>query len=152
MPRKFSLNDAIKIAESHGGKCLSKEYINCEIPMLGNVANTINGSVLFDLSKIVIHGVLTAQIENSIFQWPKNWHAVKMDGVFLRITLILTHLFYGNVKIFIGFSFLFQMSKMEKIALVITDVLQYLGNVLKGIHGLLESIVFNEGDLVPTLC
>ena len=34
MPKKFSLNDAIKIAEFHGGKCLSKEYINCEIPML----------------------------------------------------------------------------------------------------------------------
>ena len=26
MPKKFSLNDAIKIAEFHGGKCLSKEY------------------------------------------------------------------------------------------------------------------------------
>src|ERR1043166_1895188 len=81
----------------------------------GNVANTINGCVLLDLSKIAIHGVFTAQIENSIFQWPKNWHVLKMDGAFLRITLILTHLFYGNVKIVIGFSFLFQMSKMEKI-------------------------------------
>ena len=34
MPKKFSLSDAIIIAESHEGKCLSKEYINCDIPML----------------------------------------------------------------------------------------------------------------------
>ncbi|PKY42216.1 hypothetical protein RhiirA4_455978 [Rhizophagus irregularis] len=34
MSKKFSLGGAIKIAESRGGKCLSKEYINCEIPML----------------------------------------------------------------------------------------------------------------------
>ena len=34
MSKKFSLDGAIKIAESYGGKCLSKEYINCEIPML----------------------------------------------------------------------------------------------------------------------
>ncbi|RHZ82606.1 hypothetical protein Glove_108g36 [Diversispora epigaea] len=34
MPKKLSLNDAIKIAESHGGKCLSIEYINNITPML----------------------------------------------------------------------------------------------------------------------
>ena len=34
MTNKLSLNDAIKIAESREGKCLSKEYINCETPML----------------------------------------------------------------------------------------------------------------------
>ncbi|RHZ58786.1 hypothetical protein Glove_368g30 [Diversispora epigaea] len=28
MPKKLFLSDAIKIAESHGGKCLSKEYFN----------------------------------------------------------------------------------------------------------------------------
>ena len=118
MPKKFSLNDAIKIAEFHGGKCLSKEYINCEIPMLWECSEYHQWMCSFQSIKIAIHGVLTAQIENSIFQWPKNWHVLKMDGAFLRITLILTHLFYGNVKIVIGFSFLFQMSKMEKIGVV----------------------------------
>jgi hypothetical protein len=34
MTNKLSLNDAIKIAESREGKCLSKEYINGETPML----------------------------------------------------------------------------------------------------------------------
>ncbi len=34
MPKKLSLNDAIKIAESHGGKCLSIEYVNNITPML----------------------------------------------------------------------------------------------------------------------
>ncbi|KAF0429260.1 hypothetical protein F8M41_005727 [Gigaspora margarita] len=45
------------IAEFHGGKCLSKEYINCEIPMLWECNRTINGIVHFDLSKIAIHDV-----------------------------------------------------------------------------------------------
>ncbi|RHZ77555.1 hypothetical protein Glove_176g3 [Diversispora epigaea] len=34
MPKKLSLNDAIKIAESREGKCLSIEYINNLTPML----------------------------------------------------------------------------------------------------------------------
>ncbi|CAG8514693.1 8815_t:CDS:2 [Scutellospora calospora] len=35
MPKnKFSLSDTMMIAESYGEKCFSKEYINCEIPML----------------------------------------------------------------------------------------------------------------------
>ncbi|CAG8807821.1 3923_t:CDS:1, partial [Gigaspora margarita] len=36
MPKKLSLNNAIKIAEFRGGKCLSREYINNGIPMLWN--------------------------------------------------------------------------------------------------------------------
>ena len=34
MPKKLFLSDAIKISKSHGGKCLFKEYINIETPML----------------------------------------------------------------------------------------------------------------------
>ncbi|CAB4418405.1 unnamed protein product [Rhizophagus irregularis] len=41
MSKKFSLGGAIKIAESRGGKCLSKEYINCEIPMLWELAKEL---------------------------------------------------------------------------------------------------------------
>ena len=48
---KLSLNDAIGIAKSHGGMCLSEEYINNHTPMLWKCNKNHQWTASFDSIK-----------------------------------------------------------------------------------------------------
>lgn len=89
---------------------------------------------------------------------------LKIEGIFLKNILIITYLSYENAKIIINFTYLFQMLKIMDVSVVsawnlnlnllrisqikeaecvflvpiITDILHFLRNVLKDIHGLLR--------------
>ncbi|CAG8792704.1 506_t:CDS:2 [Racocetra persica] len=79
MPKNnFFLSDTMMIAESYGGKCLSKEYINCEIPMLWELAKELacakNGWCIFE-NYVNINSPLLWKCENS------HWFLLSLSNV-----------------------------------------------------------------------
>ncbi|RHZ79671.1 hypothetical protein Glove_142g25 [Diversispora epigaea] len=97
-----------------------------------NAVKIINGSVLFDLLKIAIHGVLIVQIENSIFQECKNNHQFR-----LSLSDVKNKENWCRECMKLGLEF---AQNLANEVLIITDALLSLGNVLEDIHGKSEKL------------
>jgi hypothetical protein len=133
MTNKLSLNDAIKIAESREGKCLSKEYINSETPMLWECNKNHRWTAQF------------RSIKNRHSWCPHCANKKLSIAVAEELAHALLHMLktrvlgVANVRN-LGLNLLkiLHIEKEVFVFLILTaiNVVNYLGVVLKGIHGL----------------
>ncbi|CAG8568706.1 23307_t:CDS:2 [Gigaspora margarita] len=132
------------IAEFHREKCLFKEYINCEIPMLWECNRTINGIVHFDLPKIAIHDILIVQIENSKFHSALLWKCKNNHQFRLSLSDVKNKVCWYYEYMNLGLEFAQNLTN-KRVGSRVSNILHSLGDVLQDIYGLLGLIVFKEG-------
>ncbi|CAG8474742.1 8707_t:CDS:2, partial [Scutellospora calospora] len=100
-PKKLSLSDAIKIAESRGGKYLSKEYINCTESLHWRCSK--NHCIESHLWRAILSNVKNRKwcphcAGNACLtlEDTKKIAFNRMDNVFQRSMLLVNHPYYGS--------------------------------------------------------
>src|SRR4051812_35520114 len=109
MPKnKFSLSDAMMIAESHGN-AFPKNILTVKFQCFRSAIKTINGICSFRSVKNHHSWCPYCSNRKLDISVTKELAVLKTEGVFPKLMLIIAHLFYGNAKIAINFASLFQM-------------------------------------------